>query len=261
MVLNGYPDAQLEGKSNLTMADLPNAWNGVSWGQEFKLYDGATLKTQPAQSPEGTEIDFANTPLPELDQPPEGAPIAVSAEVPGSADGSSAPAVAMESPGSADGSSAPDAIVAPAAASVYWDPELDTVNAGLQPVQGLNPGDKYWKLVGAEFLPPGNEQGQAGGRHHIYYRVNDENGNAIVGAGIAMGWQDGQSHDVTKPDEGGLGNQPMYASFAPDRGEKGGYFAFVTANGLPSDKVDGLGLPGNQHVAYMLTYQLATWGQ
>jgi hypothetical protein len=43
MVLNGYPDANLEGKSNIKMGDLPRAWNGVRWDQEFKLYDEAAL--------------------------------------------------------------------------------------------------------------------------------------------------------------------------------------------------------------------------
>lgn len=45
MVLNGYEDARLDGKSGITGADLPKSWNHVSWGQEFKLYgDGDFAK-------------------------------------------------------------------------------------------------------------------------------------------------------------------------------------------------------------------------
>jgi hypothetical protein len=252
MMLNGYPDAQLEGKSNIGMGDLPAAWNGVSWNQEFKLYDDKSL------------VDVSRRaafPVIETSADPEHS----------RGDASASPSEASRGDASASPSEASrgDALASPSepepapaqTAPLAWDPELDSVNAQYEPVQGLNPGDKYWRLTGAEFLPAGNEEGQAGGRHHIYYRVKDENGNNIVGAGIAMGWPDGQSNDATKPDEGGLGNQPMYASFAPERGEKGPYSAWVTANGLPSDKVNGLGLPLNQHVAYVLTYELATWGQ
>ena len=73
MVLNGYPDANLEGKSNITMADLPRAWNGVRWNQEFKLYDEAALQafsklTKPEPEP---EVDPQPEPLPEVDPQPE----------------------------------------------------------------------------------------------------------------------------------------------------------------------------------------------
>jgi L,D-peptidoglycan transpeptidase YkuD (ErfK/YbiS/YcfS/YnhG family) len=38
MVNNGYQDAHLDGKSHITMKDLPKGWNNVKNNQEFKLY-------------------------------------------------------------------------------------------------------------------------------------------------------------------------------------------------------------------------------
>ncbi|HEY9784876.1 MAG TPA: C39 family peptidase [Candidatus Obscuribacterales bacterium] len=43
MVLNGYADANLDGKSGIGYARLPKSWNSVSWGQEFKLYGEGDL--------------------------------------------------------------------------------------------------------------------------------------------------------------------------------------------------------------------------
>lgn len=255
MVLNGYPDANLEGKSNITMADLPRAWNGVRWDQEFKLYDDAALDKFAKIAAEATP-DFAPEVTPQVS--PE-VPPSVAPEVAPSVAPEVVPDVVPEVGPQSDVQPGP-AEVQPTVAPLNWDPQLDQMNASLEHPQGLQPGDKYWRLVSADFMPPGNGEGEAGGRHHILYSVLDENGNPIVGAGIAMAWPDGQSNDVTKPDDGGRGNQAMYASFAPDRGEAGSYSAFVTADGLPSDRVNGLGLPLNEHVAYNLTFQLATWG-
>ncbi len=52
MVLNGYPDANIDGKSGISMRDLPSAWNHVSTNQEFHLYDEqqlAEMKQKAAQ--------------------------------------------------------------------------------------------------------------------------------------------------------------------------------------------------------------------
>lgn len=38
MVLNGFEDARLDGKSGITSRDLPRSWNGVKSGHQFKLY-------------------------------------------------------------------------------------------------------------------------------------------------------------------------------------------------------------------------------
>jgi hypothetical protein len=261
MVLNGYPDANLEGRSNITMADLPRAWNGVRWDQEFKLYDDAALDqyaklaAEAGVQPAADESSGPPAPPVGPDMAPDVVPDAAPDLEPQGADVTPQPEVVPQpevQPGSAEAE--------PTVAAVNWDPQLDEMNASLEHPQGLKPGDKYWRLVAADFMPAGNGEGESGGRHHILYNVLDENGNPIVGAGIAMAWPDGQSNDVTKPDDGGRGNQAMYASFAPDRGESGSYSAFVTANGLPSDRVNGLGLPLKEHVSYNLTFQLATWG-
>ncbi|HMQ55661.1 MAG TPA: hypothetical protein PKD98_26510, partial [Anaerolineae bacterium] len=48
---------------------------------------------------------------------------------------------------------------------------------------------------------------------------------------------------------------PEYAANAPMYGMigEGEYSVFV--DGTPSDRIDGLGLPGKRHVNYLLTFQ------
>ncbi len=91
MVENGYPDAHLDGKSHITMQDLPAAWNGVRYGQNFKLYSDQELAkyakmvqgTSPGDStsPGGTlppaEITQSGNTLPPVEIPPP-----VKAEIP-----------------------------------------------------------------------------------------------------------------------------------------------------------------------------------
>lgn len=148
---------------------------------------------------------------------------------------------------------------APVHQEIEWDTRLDALNASFVPIQDLKPGQQYWRLVSAKYLPAGEGEGESRGRHHIFYKVLDESGQPQAGKSISMSWADGQSSDVTKGEDEFRGNQPLYASFAPERGERGPYSAFVTADGLSSDKVQGLGLPLKQHVSYELTFQLSTW--
>jgi hypothetical protein len=53
--------------------------------------------------------------------------------------------------------------------------------------------------------------------------------------------------------EQGLARIAMEKSFAPSEGEHGAYTASV--DGLPCDRVIGLGLPMNQHVNFVLTWK------
>jgi hypothetical protein len=65
-----------------------------------------------------------------------------------------------------------------------------------------------------------------------------------------MAWADGKATMVTenKPYPEYAANAPMYGPM-----DKGTYKVYV--DGAASDVINGLGLPGNHHVNYLLTFQ------
>lgn len=142
-----------------------------------------------------------------------------------------------------------------------WDPRLDGINVTMETPPHLQPGEKYWRLVGAQYRPEGNDAGSAQGTHHIYYHVLDENGKPLVGASIRQGWDGGTISDQTKPDDNGTGNIAMYGGgkFWPAKNETGPYTAWVDQQGRPSDKVKGLGLVDGAHTSFDLVYQLSRY--
>jgi CRP-like cAMP-binding protein len=146
----------------------------------------------------------------------------------------------------------PEAVVAAAAAPRNLDGRLGQLGVTVEDAQ-VAPGQQYWRLVEVRW----EDEAQAGGKHHIYVDVLDENGQRIVGHPVTVFWGDG-SHtaaleDKPAPDFGF--NYMMYAS---------GYAYNVKAEGLPSDILRGAGMGdlANRfkgiHVAYYLVFQRAT---
>jgi hypothetical protein len=107
-------------------------------------------------------------------------------------------------------------------------------------------------LIEALYRGPGESTPPSlpGGDHHIYLEVIDESGNRIVGQRVIV--QNGGTATLV------IGNNPYpeYGANFPMYGMLGSYTAWV--EGLPSDKVVGMGLPMNQHVTFYLTFQRAT---
>ncbi len=127
-----------------------------------------------------------------------------------------------------------------------FDPRLAALNVRVLNAMVL-PGFAYWRLVRAEYQDPT----QSGSNHHVYYAVLDETGSPVAGQRVFQGWPDDQAE--TNTDSAGNANIAMWASYSPDQGESGPYSAWV--DGLPSDRVTGLGLPLNRHVNFRLTWQ------
>jgi len=127
-----------------------------------------------------------------------------------------------------------------------WDWRLDALGIAIQPADTV-PGQEYWKLVRAIYQAPD----EAGGNHHIYYILLDENQKPVPNQRVWQGWSDDKTDALT--DDHGETNIPLWASYAPDRGEFGPYFAWV--DGLASDRVIGMGLPLKRHVNFILTWQ------
>lgn len=129
-----------------------------------------------------------------------------------------------------------------------WDPRLDALKVKAEPAN-VAPGQTYWKLVRAIYQGPD----ESGEKHHIYFTVLDSQGKPQANQKVWQGWPADKTDATTN--EQGETNIPLWASYAPDRGESGPYSAWV--DGLPSDRVSGLGLPHKRHVSFLLTWQRA----
>jgi CRP-like cAMP-binding protein len=146
----------------------------------------------------------------------------------------------------------PEAVVAAAAAPRNLDGRIAQLGVTIEDAQ-VAPGQQYWRLIEARW----EDEGEAGGKHHIYVDALDENGNRIIGQPITVFWGDGSStsavEDKPAPDLGF--NYMMYAS---------GYAYNVKVEGLPSDILRGAGMGdiANRfkgiHVAYYLVFQRTT---
>jgi LysM repeat protein len=127
-----------------------------------------------------------------------------------------------------------------------FDPRLGAL--GVQVLRAtIISGLWYWKLVRAVYVDPA----QSHGEQNIYYTVLDENGTPLANQRVIQMW--GESRVEALTDTLGLASIPLSASYSPDRGESGPYSAFV--DGMPSDRVTGLGLPLSRAVIFRLTWQ------
>ncbi len=130
--------------------------------------------------------------------------------------------------------------------SLDWDPRLDALNVRLE-MATISPGQLYWKLIRAEYQTPD----ESNGKHHIYYQVQNEKGEPEPYQRVWQGWPDDKTDATTN--EQGETNIPIWASYAPDRGESGPYMAWL--DGLPSDRVVGMGLPQKRQVSFRFAWQ------
>jgi hypothetical protein len=128
--------------------------------------------------------------------------------------------------------------------SSRWDPRLDELGVKLTKAQSQ--GQPTYRLVSAIY----QDDSESGGTHHVFIEVLDERGQRIIGQPVVMAWADGKSTMTTEDKP-----YPEYAANAPLYGpmDQGTYKVYV--DGAPSDTISGLGLPGNHHVNYLLTFQ------
>jgi hypothetical protein len=133
-----------------------------------------------------------------------------------------------------------------------WDQRLSQLGVRVEEAN-VESGQEYWRLVEAIWW----DEKEAGGKHHIYVELLDENGNRIVGHPVTVYWSDGSytgpTEDKAWPDYGF--NYQMYAA---------GNAYNVKVEGLPSDQLIGAGMGDLErprygiHVAFLLTYQRTT---
>lgn len=127
-----------------------------------------------------------------------------------------------------------------------WDWRLDALGVTVEGAQ-VKPGQAYWKLVRAEYQGPGESNDE----HQIHYTVVDQQNHPMEYQKVLQSWADGATDAITN--ERGETNIPLWAAFAPERGERGPYAAWV--DGLASDRVVGMGLPNKRHVCFRLTWK------
>jgi hypothetical protein len=136
-----------------------------------------------------------------------------------------------------------------AAPSRAWDGRLNELGVSVADA-GVGSGQPYWRLIEARW----EDEVEAGGKHHIYVEVLDENGQRIVGQPVTVFWGDGGETIVTenKPAPEYALNYPMF---------RPGHSYNVKVDGLPSDVLQGAGLGDlgrrawNIHVNYLMTFQ------
>lgn len=136
-------------------------------------------------------------------------------------------------------------------APLVWDARLDALNIQRIPAS-VQPGQAYWRLVKAEFWDEKENQG----KHHIYVDVLDESGARLIGPNVIVEWPDERLVIVTadKPAPEYSANFPLDINHYPPWGTLGAFTVWI--DGLPSDRVAGMGLPPkNKFVVYLLTFQ------
>ena len=192
--------------------------------------------------------------VPVSDQPPRVIAAAPVATRPSTSSGSRPPLTVSPQP------TAIPTVVGPTLTPIDWKmPPWTSVEPAAVAV-----GQKYWRLVKAVYF----DEASAGGRVNIFVGVLDETGKGITDIPVKMEWGAGESTTRKTEDKFDYFLQPYNlsivathdmaagSSFAPDRGERGGYT--ISVEGLPSEAVDGMGLPLRRHVAFLLVFQRTT---
>jgi hypothetical protein len=132
-----------------------------------------------------------------------------------------------------------------------WDARLDAL--GIKLIVATVPGGlPYWRLTKAEFWDEKERQG----KHHIFVNALDERGVRIIGQKVIIEWPNDKLVIVTedKPAPEYSANFPLDIFHYPPWGTLGAFTASI--DGLPSDKVAGMGLPPkNIFVVFLLTFQ------
>ena len=113
---------------------------------------------------------------------------------------------------------------------------------------------RYWRIIAVRF----EDIDRAGGRHNVYYRLENPAGSVYLGQHVCLSWPSGSDcthvteiHDQYYP-AGYYADQPLYGgSWKPEDGP-GPYNASVSVD---SDYLMGMGLPYYQHVNYYVTWR------
>jgi hypothetical protein len=137
-----------------------------------------------------------------------------------------------------------------------WDSDMPLSTTYHAPT--VASGQAYWRLVEGYFYPS-DVSASVGGDHHIYFQAKDFNGTLLEGQQGMATLYDNQLFAVTKGAiDGYRGDIPMYGTgwFSADINDSPGPYSFqMTQGGLPSYRVDGMGMHNNYHTTWWLVFQ------
>jgi hypothetical protein len=143
-------------------------------------------------------------------------------------------------------------------APAFWDSDMPLSTTWHAPT--LAPGQTYWKLVSASYYPPG-ASASVGGDHHLYFQAKDFNGSFLSGQQGKATVFGNIMHAVTKEAvDQYRGDIPMFGTSwnGTDIDLSAGPYSFtMTQGGLPSYRVDGMGMFNNHHMTWFLVFQKA----
>lgn len=133
-----------------------------------------------------------------------------------------------------------------------WDKNLDTLKISLVPANAPV-GAPYWRLIRAVY------DASARGRSAVFCEVQNEKGERLLGQKLTLTWPGGSGQATTenKPVPEFAANFPIGGSYNSDQGP-GPYT--VSVEGLPSDRVSGLGRPKGRDAYFYLTWRRSTFG-
>lgn len=131
------------------------------------------------------------------------------------------------------------------------DSRLRALGVTIEPAS-VAPGEPYWRVVEIVW----HDESQSDGRHSIFVDVLDEAGSRVVGQPLTVSWGGGNQQLTleAKPFPEYGANFPMFAA---------GQAYSLQVDGLPSDRVHGLGLGDLNlrdwtiHVEYLIRFQRA----
>lgn len=126
----------------------------------------------------------------------------------------------------------------------------------IQPAADCSAGCWVLDLERSEYW----DESESNGLHHAFAIALDQHGNQIAGLPFTVAYPTGADTVLTKPAPD-WADIPLWASFDPNQGEVGPYWAYMgTGGGDNSEHVTGLGLPLNAHVSYRLAFEWTNGG-
>ena len=212
----------------------------VALGQALGAEDAAMVEYMVATAPSPTPTQtatptFAPTEMPTPTETPTSVPTATSTPLP--------PAPPAPTPTTAPAH--------PTAVPREWDRLLDWFGDVVRMDEAqVGSAQWYWRLVRTDW------EEQCGGRLHIYIEVLDENGYRSLGETVVIEYG-GAPHYETYPSPDKLGEDYAFNWIMADI--LGSYNVYI--DGLPSDKIYGLGLgtrlepDKKHHTCFFLTFQ------
>lgn len=132
----------------------------------------------------------------------------------------------------------------------FWDTRLDARGVKIIPAKA-EPGRPYWRVTEGKW----ENEAEARGRVNIYVELVDENGVRTLGTPVIFFWPSGEASSI------GENKPPPEYGWQMGMNQPGNCYGIRVEGGLPSDRVEGMGLGSIEepwrktHVCYWIKFQ------